>query len=137
MRFAAFHLRRDAPISRCMNRVLAYSTRMWLAVMLSVVLVVTTHSMAVARAMPTATGTMTLCIGTGPVMVPMDSEGNPTGPAHICPEFSLSLMDAVAVPDTSAVPAIRKPLRNAVPEMTVPVRLAAVRPSARAPPVFV
>lgn len=69
---------------------------------LVVALVLTAQAMAVARAMPTAAGMLELCTGAGPVMVPVDSDGNPTGPAHICPEFGLSLLDAVAAPECAA-----------------------------------
>jgi len=78
--------------------------RTYIAILLVSVLGLTSHSMAIARGMPTASGYMELCTGTGPVMMPVDADGNPTGPSHICPEFSLSLMDAVAtVPVVAAL----------------------------------
>ncbi len=71
-----------------------------IAILLVAVLVLTGHSMAIARGMPMSAGEIELCTGAyGPVMMPVDAEGNPTGPPHICPEFSLSLLNAVAVPD--------------------------------------
>jgi hypothetical protein len=71
-----------------------------IAILLVAVLVLTGHSMAVARGMAMPVDEMELCTGaSGPVMMPVDAEGNPTGPPHICPEFSLSLLNAVAVPD--------------------------------------
>lgn len=79
--------------------------RSHIALVLIAVLTLTGHSMAVARGMPTASGMMELCTGTGPIMVPVDAEGQRTGPSHICPEFSLSLMDLVAiVPATPSRP---------------------------------
>ncbi|MEQ9695068.1 hypothetical protein [Shimia sp. SDUM112013] len=93
--------------------------------------------MAIARGMPTASGFMELCIGTGPVMVPVDAEGNPTGPSHICPEFSLSLMDAVA-----PVPALAAPDESRGRKIgeAYAVSFRVIRPvetSARAPPLRV
>lgn len=50
--------------------------------------------MAVARGLPGPAGQMVICTGTGPVMVSVDENGAPTGPAHICPEAALSLIQA-------------------------------------------
>lgn len=66
-----------------------------IAILLVAVLVLTGHSMAVARGMPTASGQMVLCTGEGPLVVPVDEQGNPTGPAHICPDCSLTVLDYV------------------------------------------
>ncbi len=109
--------------------------RKHIAVILALVMVLTGHSMAIARGMPAATGFMELCTGTGPVMVPMDAQGNPTGPAHICPDFTLSLMDAVAVPQ-----GILMQLSGSVhiiwdAEVALFIGVQAIAPSARDPPV--
>lgn len=106
-----------------------------IAILLMAVLVLTGHSMAIARGMQGSVGLMELCIGDSAVMVAVDAEGNPTGHSHICPEFSLSLMDAVAT-----VPALAAPVetRGQRIESTHEVSLGvirAVRTSARAPPV--
>lgn len=112
---------------------------MWLhkqiAILLVAVLVLTGHSMAIARGLPTASGAMELCTGDGPVMVAIDAEGNPTGHSHICPEFSLSLLDAVP-----PVPVLAAPLGMAGQKIKdsheVSFRvIRAVAASARAPPL--
>lgn len=111
--------------------------RLHIASLLVAVLVLTGHSMAIARGMPTASGFMELCTGTGPVMMPVDAEGNPTGPSHICPEFSLSLMEAL-----SPVPVVALPLDGRGQKIghAYEVSLRVIRPieaSARAPPFVV
>lgn len=68
------------------------------SVLLVALVLMTAQSAAVARTMPDATGQMTLCTGTGPTMVYMDAQGNPTGPPHICPEYALSLILALDTP---------------------------------------
>ncbi len=104
---------------------------------LTLLLAVTSLHMAVARGQATAVGEMVLCIGGGVVSVPVDAQGNPTGPAHICPDCALSMFDAVgAGADQSAVPAgfARVIWPDGPSRMAVQTRL---RPSARGPPVFV
>lgn len=74
------------------------------AVFMMLLLVLTAQSAAVARTMPDATGKMVLCTGSGPVMVYMDAEGNPTGAPHICPDCALSLIVANPEPDLILTP---------------------------------
>lgn len=106
-----------------------------IAILLMAVLVLTGHSMAIARGMPTAAGFMELCTGLSPVMMPVDAGGNPTGPAHICPDFSLSLMDAVAPVPALPVPvAMREQTLLGHYEVSLGV-IRAVETSARGPPM--
>lgn len=76
--------------------------RAYLSAILVAVLVLTGHSMAIARGTSGAAGWMELCTGTGPVMVAVDEDGLPTGESHICPEFSLSLLDHLAADEIAA-----------------------------------
>ncbi len=106
-----------------------------IAILLVAVLVLTGHSMAIARGMHGAAGLMELCIGDSAVMVAVNADGNPTGHSHICPEFSLSLMDAVAPVPALAVPvAMRGQKIDRQEEVQLGV-IRAIRTSARAPPV--
>ncbi len=75
--------------------------RPFAALVLACLLVLTAQSMAVARGMPGAAGSIVLCTGTGPVTILTDAEGQPIAPAHVCPDCTLSLIVAVAqaVPD--------------------------------------
>lgn len=74
--------------------------RPYLAVALGLLMVLTSQSLAVARASSAPAGQMTLCAGTGPVMVYVDQNGEPSGAPHFCPEGALSLIVAVAAPET-------------------------------------
>lgn len=79
--------------------------RTFFGLFLAFVLSVTAQSMAIARTSASPTGDMILCTGTGPVTIQVDAEGNPTGPAHICPDCAISIfqMDFFvpgAVPET-------------------------------------
>lgn len=105
------------------------------ALLLALLLALSSGTMAVARGQATAVGTMVLCSGQGPVAVPVDAEGNPTGPAHICPDCALSLFaahsappPALARPATAALPA------SVAPEARIPPRRASITPPARGPP---
>ncbi len=63
-----------------------------IAVLLALVLGLTSQSMAVARGASAATGQMVLCTGTGPVAVYLDAEGQPTAAPHICPDAALNIL---------------------------------------------
>lgn len=110
--------------------------RAYLSGVLVLVLVLTGHSMAIARGMPGASGYAEYCISETAVMVPVDGEGNPTGPAHICPDFSLSLLDYVAVAPVVAVPVSGGVSRLETWHVASVHAIRVVVASARAPPVF-
>lgn len=76
------------------------------ALALALLLVLTAQSMAVARGMPGAAGSVVLCTGTGPVTILTDAEGQPVGHAHVCPDCTLSLIVAV----TQAAPVAAHPM---------------------------
>lgn len=109
--------------------------RRHVAAVMAMVLVLTGHSMAIARGMTGPEGFAEYCIGESAVMVPVDAEGNPTGPAHFCPEASFSLLNWVVPdqPDAGEVwgrsDAFRL-LQVAIEDVIRPVA-----ESARAPPV--
>lgn len=67
------------------------------AIGLALLLLVTAQAMAEARTRPLPAGMATLCTGTGPVMVHVDKDGQPVGPPVLCPDFALSLLQAVAL----------------------------------------
>ncbi|TNF19700.1 MAG: hypothetical protein EP318_13825 [Rhodobacteraceae bacterium] len=72
--------------------------------LLALLLGLTAQSMALARGASGAVDEIILCTGSGPIMVAVDENGEPTGRAHICPEFTLSLFVALApdqVPDVA------------------------------------
>ena len=112
-------------------------SRSFAAIALAFLLVVTSQSMAVARGMPGAAGSVVLCTGTGPVTILTDAEGQPIGPAHICPDCALSLI--VTLEQGAAVVAHPMGRAEALRVAAVPVVLPrAVRPfSARDPPAVI
>jgi len=74
--------------------------RTYLALALTLLLVLTSQTMALARGAPTPVGQAVLCTGTGPITVLVDAEGQPTGQVHICPDCAFGLMDAVLRPQS-------------------------------------
>lgn len=107
------------------------------AIVLALLLVFTAQSMAVARGMAGADGMVVLCTGSGPVTVLTDAEGQPIGPAHICPDCTLSLIAAVAPPALLlAHPMGRAETLQAAYVSVTPERLT-LPFSARDPPVLI
>ncbi len=104
--------------------------------LLAAVLVLTGHSMAVARGMPSASGYSAYCIGENTTMVPVDAAGEPVGPPHICPEFSLSLLDWVVEAQVDAQPLVSTSKRIVIRQSTKTHVLQSVPATARAPPLF-
>lgn len=104
---------------------------------LSLLLIVTAQGVAASRGMSAAVGQMVLCTGTGPVVVYMDENGQPTKPPHFCPDYAISLLGAVldSQPPHPSVPAAKQP---ELPRETENLVAAPVpgKP-ARAPPVCV
>jgi hypothetical protein len=108
-----------------------------IAVLLALVLGLTSQSMAVARGASAATGQMVLCTGTGPVAVYLDAEGQPTSAPHICPDAALNILvdGPVTLLDAPAQLIVfgAVVLQCDVQEIIHPK----LRPDTRAPPVFV
>ncbi len=105
-----------------------------IAVCLSLMLVLTSGAMAVARGQATAAGSVVLCTGAGPVAIQVDAQGQPTGPVHICPDCALSLLDAAATgPDSPSVDLAATPLDRPAPSAETP-QTHAPNAQARAPP---
>jgi len=100
-------------------------------------LTLTSQELARARGEGIVSGTMVLCIGGTMQVVPMGPDGQPVGPAHVCPDGVL----AIASPPAEASGAPRtEELAAFAPSPTV---AAAVIPGfrpvpqARGPPVSV
>lgn len=89
---------------------------------------------ASSRGIDKIAGQMVLCTGSGPVVVYMDKDGQPTQAPHYCPEFALSLLSAVAI-DQPTVPAVAAALAPKPPRVVGNLIAASVpnRP-ARSPP---
>lgn len=105
-----------------------------LQLLLVLALVVTGQALAQARGQAAAVGQMVICTGTGPVMVSVDTEGNPTGPPHICPEGALALFLDGAAPATGHAPVRALFGLARCSESPPSTAQAEIRPSARDPP---
>jgi hypothetical protein len=108
-----------------------------IALLLIAVLTLTGHSMALARGSTGTAGFIELCVGTEPVVIAIDENGEPTGESHICPEFSLMLQTLV---ETAPLIEAQAEFTNAyLCSYANPLLDAAafVSPSARAPPVLI
>lgn len=115
------------------------SMRALTAFLLSLLLTVTSVTMAVARAdEPMAGQTLTLCADGGTVTVTLDANGNPMPPhVHLCPDC-LSAVGAATMPGPLVAPA--RPLTRAtllpLPQPRILASLARQTAHARDPPAL-
>jgi hypothetical protein len=109
--------------------------RTYLALALSLLLVLTGQTMALARSAAAPVGEMVLCTGTGPVTVQLDADGRPTdGTNHLCPDCALHFFTAVLPPAQDAVRVPRAVRPSSVREALASVVPVVRRPTARGPP---
>ncbi len=103
--------------------------------LLVALMVLTSASLAVARAAPDATGQMVLCTGSGPVVVHFDEDGDPVGAPHYCPDCAMTLLAAVAghAPVAARV-APAKPVRFEAADILARLTQARIA-QARGPPL--
>nr|WP_251134554.1 hypothetical protein [Falsiruegeria litorea] len=101
------------------------------------VLALTAQGLAQSRGVSMAQGQIEICTGTGPVMVYVDADGQPTQAPHYCPDFALTLLSALGVADITAPrgPA-GMPVHGAKGYAQVPTAVV-LRASARAPPALI
>jgi hypothetical protein len=94
----------------------------------------TAGAVGAARGQAAAAGEIVICSGGAAVTVPVDADGNPTGPPHWCPDCVLMLFAAAgAAGETAARPCTASPVGRLVPDAP---RGAAAAPVAvaRGPP---
>lgn len=72
--------------------------RLLLSLALTLLLAFTSLGMAVARGQHRGMEQVVICSGPGVVMVTLDAQGNPVGPASLCPDGALSLFLALDLP---------------------------------------
>jgi hypothetical protein len=111
--------------------------RTYLALALSLLVVLTGQGMAASRGMDAAVGQMVICTGTGPIVVMVDEHGQPTHAPAFCPEYALTLLGAVLPDEVALRPEapVETPAPARLTEALIPALLMA--PFARAPPVTV
>ncbi len=78
-----------------------------LGLLLAALVAITALHVGAARGQAQAVGSIVLCTGTGPVVVTVDADGQPTGHVATCPDCVMSILAGLDAP-----PAF---LRHAVP----------------------
>ncbi|MEX0349094.1 MAG: hypothetical protein AB3N15_06675 [Paracoccaceae bacterium] len=113
------------------------TARIYFALAVSALLALTGQGLAMSRGVSAAVGQMVICTGTGPVVVHVDAEGQPTGPPHYCPDYAVSLLGALAQADFALErvppPVSGRPDLRVFTHVQLPLRMA----MARAPPAAV
>ncbi|WP_085796275.1 hypothetical protein [Falsiruegeria litorea] len=111
--------------------------RTYLAVMMSLQVMLTGQAMAATSGMDAAVGHMVICTSTGPVVVMVDENGQPTKAPAYCPDYAMSLLGAV-LPDTvSGVTSDRGLFPEPDRITKALISRVSLQPSARAPPVTI
>ena len=111
--------------------------RLFPSLLLALALVLTGQGMAMARGGSAASGQMVICTGTGPMVVHVDAQGQPTHAPVLCPDAALHAPLAAAL-SRPAVPASR--IAYVPPSQPAPTKArnhAKPTPPSRAPPLMV
>lgn len=108
--------------------------RTHIALMLALMLALTSLSLAVARGQATPAGTIALCSGAGMQMLYVDADGNPTGPPHVCPDGVAALALVDMNPPAQTIRALRDGERLRIPRGFEQTARVTTDANARAPP---
>ncbi|WP_300072137.1 hypothetical protein [uncultured Ruegeria sp.] len=127
-------MKRLEPLAYTRVRMKAAVNRV-LPLILSLLVILTGQGVAASRGMDNAVGQMVLCTGSGPVVVYMDENGQPTSPPHYCPDYALSLLGAVMVPSVVLPEVSQQRLPSPQRQTGSLIALPKPRRPARAPPV--
>lgn len=119
-------------ISRVMTR---RPARSLLALSLALIVAATSLTMAVARGQARVAGEIVICTGLGVTVIAVDAEGNPTGPAHICPDMVLAMLAAPPLAPVILTPPDTARRAPGLPEPATARGGDAPRPAARGPPL--
>ena len=107
------------------------------SLLLIALLVLMGQSVAMARGAPGPAGQMVLCTGTGPVMVFVDGDGQPTEAPRFCPDTAMGLLSVVAIAAAEASFTADPGHTRTLPRLVDVVRAKPVqRRLARAPPLI-
>ena len=110
--------------------------RPFFAICLAVSLVLTSGAMAVARGQTQdSVGNIILCTGHGVVWVAIDSNGDPVGPIHICPDCALQAFDVPAFASLELGAHRPDQIHHAEAKASIGARSVFGTNLARAPPV--
>ena len=107
-----------------------------LSCLMSLLLVVTSHSMATARYADPAVDQMVICAGNGTVLIHIDAEGEPTQAPHLCPDCALHVLAQNPVAHWVLLRAQPNDLDVSIPVSRLSACTAFARALARAPPLL-
>jgi len=107
----------------------------YLTLFLILAISLTAHSAGATLGMRDATGQMVICSGSGPVVIYVDSDGQPARAPHDCPDCIAMGQEALVLPQPSPLPA-PTPLRVATARDDIRTHSRMpLRATARAPPL--
>ena len=104
------------------------------ALMLAVILAVTSVSMAVARGQTRIADEIIVCSGQGLITVAVDENGDPAGPAHLCPDMVLAMLAAPVLDAPDLLRPAAGMERIDPPQAPALVGVSRPAPCARGPP---
>lgn len=107
------------------------------AVLLAVMLSLTSVTLAVARGQAPAAGQIEVCSGLGLQTITVDADGKPVGPPHVCPDGVASFINIDMPVPEMPLRALGNGERLRVPEHLSSANAEQLRATARGPPVFV
>ncbi len=113
------------------------SIRSFFTVTLALLVALTSQQLAVARGQPHAAGQVEICSGDGVIVVAIDKDGNPVGPAHICPDVALAFMAALDLPPPGATQPVHMQRVGYAIDSHDAVSLVHITTLARGPPLSV
>lgn len=105
--------------------------------LLALLLGLTSQSLATARGETRIGEAVVICSGEGFVSVTLDAEGNPVGPAHLCPDMVLAFFAAMDMPPVTLPQREGRTEKAVLPPGRAAAAQAAPAANARAPPVGV
>lgn len=107
-------------------------------ILLLLAMMASSVTMAQARHQPRPIGDMVLCTGYGMMVVPIDAQGQPTGPMLPCPDSILAVSALEAGAPDLPLPVLQPlNLTHALRELPAPASGGPLLPRSRAPPVAV
>ena len=108
-----------------------------LVLLLALLLGLTSQSLATARGQTRAGEAVVICSGDSFVTIELDAQGNPVGPAHLCPDMVLAFFAAMDLPPVVLPGREGRTERAPLPPGRAAASQAAPAAKARAPPLAV
>ena len=105
--------------------------------LLALLLGLTSQSLATARGQTRVGEAVVICSGDSFVTVTLDAQGNPVGPAHLCPDMVLAFFAAMDLSEVALPQREGRTERAALPPGRIAASRHAPTANARAPPARV